>query len=427
MAVDPPVQHVVIIGAGFGGLAAARDLASAPFRITLVDRRNHHLFQPLLYQVATAALATSEIAWPIRYLLRKHKNVTTLQGSVVGVEVQERKVLLDGEEPIFFDTLVLATGARHAYFGHDEWEPFAPGLKTLEDATKIRRRILAAFEQAEWETDDAERAKFLTFVIIGAGPTGVELAGTIAELAHDTLRNDFRNFDTRSARVVLIEAGPRILSGFSERLSAYARRALTRLGVEIKLGHAVSKCGDAGVELDGVFLAAKTIIWAAGVAASPAADWLNAPADRAGRVLVEADLTVPGHPNIFAIGDTAHVETADGKPVPGVAPAAKQEGRYVAEVIKARPRGKDVPRPFTYKNAGNLATIGKRAAIVDFGWISLKGRMAWWIWGIAHIFFLIGLRNRLAVALNWLWIHTSGERSARLITQGEAKKGGIKL
>lgn len=427
MAVDPPVQHVVIIGAGFGGLAAARDLASGPFRITLVDRRNHHLFQPLLYQVATAALATSEIAWPIRYLLRKHKNVTTLQGSVVGVEVQERKVLLDGEEPIFFDTLILATGARHAYFGHDEWEPFAPGLKTLEDATKIRRRILAAFEQAEWETDDAERAKFLTFVIIGAGPTGVELAGTIAELAHDTLRNDFRNFDTRSARVVLIEAGPRILSGFSERLSAYAQRALTRLGVEIKLGHAVSKCGDAGVELDGEFLAAKTIIWAAGVAASPAADWLGAPADRAGRVLVEADLTVPGHPNIFAIGDTAHVETADGKPVPGVAPAAKQEGRYVAEVIKARLRGKDVPRPFTYKNAGNLATIGKRAAIVDFGWISLKGRIAWWIWGIAHIFFLIGIRNRLAVALNWLWIHISGQRSARLITQGEAKKGGIKL
>ena len=258
------VQHVVIIGAGFGGLEAARGFAGMPVRVTVVDRRNHHLFQPLLYQVATAALATSEIAWPIRYLLRRHKNVTTLQGSVIGLEVEERKVLLDGEEPIFFDTLILATGACDAYFGHDEWEPFAPGLKTLEDATKIRRRILTAFEQAEWESDDAERAKFLTFVIIGAGPTGVELAGTIAELAHDTLRNDFRNFDTRSARVVLIEAGPRILSGFNENLSAYAQRALTRLGVEIKLGHAVSKCGDAGVELNGEFLPAKTIIWAAG-------------------------------------------------------------------------------------------------------------------------------------------------------------------
>ncbi|RKP28000.1 hypothetical protein SYNPS1DRAFT_11853, partial [Syncephalis pseudoplumigaleata] len=329
------------------------------------------------------------------------------------------------EEPIAFDTLILATGARHAYFGHDEWEPYAPGLKTLEDATKIRRRILAAFEQAEWETDPAERAKFLTFVIIGAGPTGVELAGTIAELARDTLRDEFRNFDTRSARVVLIEAGPRILSSFSEDLSDYAQRALTRLGVEVKLGHAVSKCGEGGVELGGEFLPAKTIIWAAGVAASPAAEWLHVPADRAGRVLVEPDLTAPGHPDIFVIGDAAHVESADGKLVPGVAPAAKQEGQYVARRIKERLRGRNPGERFAYKNAGNLATIGKRAAIVDFGWIKLKGRLAWWMWGVAHIFFLIGLRNRLAVAMNWLWIYISGQRSARLITQGKTTKGGI--
>jgi NADH dehydrogenase len=420
-------HHVVIVGAGFGGLEAARNLASAPVRITMIDRRNHHLFQPLLYQVATASLPTSEIAWPIRFLLRSHKNVTTLLGSVTGVDRNRKQVLFDGEPPIAFDTLILATGARHAYFGHDEWEPYAPGVKTLEDATRIRRRILSAFEQAEWETDAARRAEWLTFVIIGAGPTGVEIAGTIAELARDTLRGDFRNFDTRSARVVLLEAGPRILAGFTEDLSAYAKRALERLGVEVKLGQPVSQCRADGVELGGTFLPARTILWAAGVAASPAAEWLEAPADRAGRVRVEPDLSAPGQPDIFVVGDTAFVADADGKQVPGVAPAAKQEGRYVAELIKARLQGKPAPAPFAYRNAGNLATIGKRAAIVDFGWIKLKGRLAWWIWGIAHIFFLIGLRNRLAVALNWLWIYVSGHRSARLITQrdpGENRPAG---
>lgn len=411
-------HHVVIVGAGFGGLEAARHLAPTGLRITVIDRRNHHLFQPLLYQVATASLPTSEIAWPARSLLRRYKNVTTLLGTVVGIDKAGKTVLLEGEQPIAFDTLIVATGARHAYFGRDEWEPYAPGLKTLEDATRIRRRILSAFEQAEWEPDEAARAPFLTFAIIGAGPTGVELAGTIAELAHDTLRGDFRNFDTRSARVVLIEAGPRILAGFTPDLSAYAERALARLGVEIRLGHPVSQCGPDGVELGGEFLAARTILWAAGVAASPAAEWLGAPADRAGRVRVEPDLSVPGDRAIFVIGDTAAVEGADGKPVPGVAPAAKQEGGYVAGVIKARLAGKASLPPFAYKNAGNLATIGKRAAIVDFGWIKLRGRLAWWIWGVAHIFFLIGLRNRIAVSLNWLWIYFTGHRSARLITQG---------
>lgn len=417
------IPHIVIVGAGFGGLEAARHLASARLRITVIDQRNHHLFQPLLYQVGTASLATSEIAWPIRYLLRRHSNVTTLLGRVIGVDTGNKTVVVEDEKPVPFDTLILATGARHAYFGHDEWEPYAPGLKTLEDATKIRRRILSAFEQAEWATNEAKRARLLTFVIIGAGPTGVELAGTIAELAHDTLRGDFRNFDTRKARVILIEAGPRILSGFTEDLSDYAQRALTRLGVEIRLGHAVSRCSEEGVELGGEFLPASTIIWAAGVAASPAAEWLHAPADRAGRVMVMPDLTVPGHPDIFVIGDAAHVESTDGKLVPGVAPAAKQEGQYVARAIQARLRGEKFGKNFIYKNAGNLATIGKRAAIVDFGWIKLKGRLAWWIWGIAHIFFLIGLRNRLAVAMNWLWIYVRGQRSARLITQGAAKKG----
>ena len=414
-----PEPHIVIVGAGFGGLEAARNLASAPVRITLIDQRNHHLFQPLLYQVATASLPTSEIAWPIRFLLRGYKNVTTLLGTVMAVDRANKQVLLEGERPIGFDTLILATGARHSYFGHDEWEPYAPGVKTLEDATRIRRRILSAFEQAEWEADAERRAEWLTFVIIGAGPTGVELAGTIAELAHDTLRGDFRNFDTRSARVVLVEAGPRILAGFTEDLSAYAERALNGLGVEVRLGQPVSECRADGIVLGGAFLPARTVLWAAGVAASPAAEWLEVPADRAGRVRVEPDLTAPGEPDIFVIGDTAFVAGANGKPVPGIAPAAKQQGRHVADLIKGRLEGKPAPAPFAYKNAGNLATIGKRAAIVDFGWIKLRGRLAWWIWGIAHIFFLIGLRNRLAVALNWLWIYASGHRSARLITQRE--------
>ena len=412
-------HHVVIVGGGFGGLEAARHLAKGPFRITVIDRRNHHLFQPLLYQVATS-LATSEIAWPIRALLRAFRNATTLLGTVVGVDAQAKTVLLEDGRTIPFDTLILATGARHAYFGNDAWEPYAPGLKTLEDATTIRRRILSAFEQAEWEADAAERRRLLTFAIIGAGPTGVELAGTIAELAHETLRNDFRNIDTREARVVLIEAGPRILAGFTEDLSAYAERALTRLGVEVRTGHAVSQCGPQGIELGGESLPAGTILWAAGVAASPAAEWLHAPADRAGRVMVAPDLTVPGFPNIFVVGDTAHVPVEGGKTVPGVAPAAKQEGRYAARVIVARRQGKPAPKPFVYRNDGNLATIGKRAAIVDLGWIKLKGRLAWWTWGIAHVYFLIGLRNRLAVAMSWLWIYSTGQRSARLITQADA-------
>ena len=413
-------HHVVIVGAGFGGLETTYRLAGAPVRITLIDRRNHHLFQPLLYQVATASLATSEIAWPIRSLVRNRPEVTTLFASVKGIDAAGRRVLLEDDTDVAYDTLVLATGARHAYFGHDEWEPFAPGLKTLEDATTLRRRILVAFERAERERDPARRAAWMTFVIIGAGPTGVELAGTIAELARSTLPPDFRSIDTHEAHVVLIEAGPRVLGGFPEDLSAYTLTSLERIGVEVVLGQAVTECTADSVVYGGKRLDTRTLIWAAGVRASRAAEWLGAPADRAGRLQVAPDLTVPGHPEIFAIGDTVTIAAWNGQPVPGIAPAAKQQGRYVAEAIKARLAGRTL-RPFRYHHAGSLAQIGKRLAVIDFGWIKLRGALAWWIWGLAHIYFLIGLRNRLSVALSWLWIHARDQRAARLITQGSSK------
>src|SRR6201993_447988 len=363
----PVTAHrVVIVGAGFGGLECAYRLKGAPVAITVIDRRNHHLFQPLLYQVATASLATSEIAWPIRYLLRDRPEVTTLFANVNGVDPAGKRVLFEDGGTVSYDTLVLATGARHAYFGHDEWEPFAPGLKTLEDATTLRRRILVAFERAERETDPERRPALLTFVIIGAGPTGVELAGTIADLAKDTLPKDFRHIDTRKARVVLIEAGPRVLAGFPEDLSAYAQRSLEKLGVEVMLGEAVTECSADGVVYGGKRLEARTLIWAAGVRASRAAEWLNAPADNAHRLKVEPDLTVPGHPDIFAVGDTTTIAGPDGNPVPSIAPAAKQQGRYVADLIRARLAGRTLP-PFRYKHAGSLAQIGKKQAVIDFG------------------------------------------------------------
>jgi NADH dehydrogenase len=414
-------QRVIIVGAGFGGLAAAQGLAGADVMLTIIDQRNHHLFQPLLYQVATASLATSEIAWPIRHLVRKRKEVTTLLGEVTGVDTQNRAVLLADGAKLQYDTLVLATGARHAYFGHDEWEPFAPGLKTLEDATSIRRRILMSFELAERETDPVRRAALLTFVIVGGGPTGVELAGGIAELAHQNLPVEYRRIDTRQARIVLIEAGPRILPSFTEDLSAYAHASLQRLGVEIQLGLPVSECGESGVVYGGRTLAAKVILWAAGVRASGAAAWAGLPADNAGRARVEPDLTAPGHPQIFVIGDTATIDAWHGKPVPGIAPAAKQQGAHVARTIKLRLAGDVAPRVFRYSHSGNLATIGRRAAVIDFGRVKVRGWLAWWIWGLAHIYFLIGVRNRLAVALSWLWIYATGSRNACLITQGEPR------
>jgi NADH dehydrogenase len=413
----PALHHVVIVGAGFGGLSAALELAGAAVRITIIDQRNHHLFQPLLYQVGTAALATSEIAWPIRFLMRRREEVTTLLGEVGGIDTRKRRVNLQDGAGVEFDTLILATGARHAYFGHDEWEPFAPGLKTLEDATSIRRRVLLSLERAERETDPARRSALLTFAIVGGGPTGVELAGAIVELVYQNLVGEFRRIDTRKARVLLIEAGPRLLPAFAPDLSAYALRALQRLGVEVRLGSAVTDCNSNGVRIGEETVAAEVILWAAGVRASPAAAWLGAPADNAGRVKVEPDLTAPGHPEIFVIGDTATVNVWNGKPAPGIAPAAKQQGLHAARTIKRRLAGDSQPRPFRYRHAGDLATIGKRSAVIDFGWCKLKGWIAWWVWGLAHIYFLIGLRNRLAVALSWLWIYLTGNRSACLITQ----------
>lgn len=412
-------HHVVVIGGGFGGLQLVNGLAGAPVRVTLIDRRNHHLFQPLLYQVATTLIATSEIAWPIRHLYRDRPEVTTLLGEVTGVDAAAKAVTLRGGQAIGYDTLVIATGTTHAYFGHDEWEPVAPGLKTLEDATTIRRRVLLAFEQAELEEDPAIREALLTFTVIGAGPTGVELAGIIAEMAHRTLPSEFRRIDTRQARVILVEAGPRILAAFSEDLSDYARRELERLGVEVRTGTPVTACTAEGVTIGETFVASRTLVWAAGVQASPAARWLGIAEDRAGRAIVSADLQAPGHDDIFVIGDTAAVTYDGGKPVPGIAPAAKQQGAYVAKVIRARLAGGKPPGDFHYRHQGSLATIGRRAAIIDFGRFKLKGALAWWIWGIAHIYFLIGTRSRFAVAWSWFWTYLSGQHSARLITQKE--------
>jgi NADH dehydrogenase len=414
----PEKHRVVIVGGGFGGVMAANKLAGADVAITLVDHRNHHLFQPLLYQVATAALSTSEIAWPIRHLFRGRRDVTTVLAEVVGVDTDKRLVELADGDTLPYDTLVLATGARHSYFGHSEWEPFAPGLKTLEDATAIRRKLLLAFEKAERMTDPEERKKLLTFVVIGGGPTGVELAGTIIELARSSIAAEYRYLNPGDVRVVLIEGGERVLANFVPELSDYALKALQNLGVEVELGHNVTSVDADGVVYNDKRLAAGTVLWAAGVAASPAAKWVGAPADKAGRIKVEPDLTVPGHPEIFAIGDTALIMQPNGKPVPGVGDAAKQGGKHVAAVIKARLTGDTTARPFVYHHAGDLATIGKRAAVIDFGWIKLTGLIAWWAWGLAHIYFLIGVKNRLFVALSWLWIYLSGQRSARLITQG---------
>ena len=419
MAPQTAKPKIVVVGGGFGGLAAIDELNGVNADITIIDRRNHHLFQPLLYQVATAALSTSEIAWPIRHLLYKRADVTTLLGEVTGIDTTAKQVLLADGGQIPYDYLILATGVQHAYFGHDEWEPFAPGLKTLEDATLMRRKLLVAFERAEREPDVEKRKALVTFAIVGAGPTGVELAGAIIELARSTLAQDFRTVKPAEARVILIEAGSRVLANFKPDLSAYAQRALEQLGVEVWLNKAVTAVDADGVTAGDEHLAAKTVLWAAGVESSPAAKWLGVPADRAGRTKVEADMSVPGHSEIFAVGDTAAIVMPDGKPVPGVGDGAKQGGRHAARVIMARIAGDTAAMPFRYKHAGDLATIGKRAAVIDFGWIQLRGWIAWWAWGFAHIYFLIGVKNRLFVALSWLWIYLSGQRSARLITQGD--------
>ena len=409
--------RIVILGAGFGGLFAARALARVAAEVTLVDRHNYHLFQPLLYQVATAGLPPSDIAWPIRSILRRQRNARVLLAEVTGIDVRARTVALH-DRTIAFDYLVVATGSTHSYFGHEDWQAIAPGLKSIDDATLIRRRILRAFEAAEIEDDRHARDRLLRFVIVGGGPTGVELAGTIAELAHHTLAKDFRRIDPSAAKVVLVEAGPRLLAAFHEPQSAYATRALERLGVEVRVGAAVTACDERGVVLGAQRIEAATVLWAAGVAASPVGRWLGLPTDRAGRVQVRPDLSTDADPAIFVIGDAALVESG-GKRVPGVAPAAKQQGRYVARVLAARIDGRAAPPPFVYRDAGNLATIGRQRAVIEFPFLTLRGWLAWWIWGIAHIYFLVGVPSPVVVSLRWLWEYLTYGRGARLITGSE--------
>ena len=407
---------VVIVGAGFGGLEAAKALSRVAVDVTVIDRQNHHCFQPLLYQVATAALSPAEIAWPIRHILRQQRNATVLMAQVSGIDLAGRFVQT-GAGPISYDYLVIATGATHSYFGHDDWVDFAPGLKRIEDATSIRRSILLAFEQAELAHDDAERQRLLTFVIVGGGATGVEMAGAIAEIARQTLAKDFRRIDPRSSRIILLEAGPRVLPTLPEDLSAYAERTLTRMGVDVRTSTRVTNCDRRGVDLDRGRIDASTIIWAAGIVASPAARWLGAEHDPAGRVLVRPDLSVPNHPEIFVIGDAAAARDEKGAMAPGVAPAAKQMGRYVGRLIAARVAGESSPAPFRYRSVGELATIGRRAAVVKFGKLRLKGFVGWLFWSLAHIYFLIGVKNRFIVAFTWLWDYVTFHRGARLITE----------
>ncbi|HTO76366.1 MAG TPA: NAD(P)/FAD-dependent oxidoreductase [Thermoanaerobaculia bacterium] len=417
MSADRPAgmpRRVVILGAGFGGLSAARALDGAPVEVAVVDRRNHHLFQPLLYQVATASLSPGDIAYPIRSILRRQANARVLLAEAAAIDAAAREVLLaDGRLP--YDYLIVATGARHAYFGHDEWEPYAPGLKTLEDAIEIRRRILLAFEKAERETDPVRRRALLTFVLVGGGPTGAELAGAIAEIARHVLVLDFRSIDPRDARIVLAEAGPRILPTFPEALSRKAKAELARMGVEVREGAAVTDIAPGAVVAGGERIAAKTILWTAGVLASPLARSLGVSLDRAGRVPVGPDLSIPGHPEIFVIGDLARFPRPDGEPLPGVAQPAIQEGRHAALNIRLALAGRP-PLAFRYRNLGNLAVIGRSAAVADLPWLRFSGYPAWVFWCFVHIMKLVGFRSRLLVFLEWAWSYLTWQRGARLIT-----------
>jgi NADH dehydrogenase len=403
--------HVVIVGGGFGGLAAAKRLAGRNVDVTLVDRRNHHVFQPLLYQVATAALSPADIAGPIRAIFSRVPNIRVLLDEATGVKIVDGRVELRSGARLDYDWLILATGARHSYFGHDEWSAHAPGLKSIEDALAIRRKILLALEQAETETDSRRRQALLTFVVIGGGPTGVEMAGAIAELARRSVSRDFRSITPECSRVILIEAGERLLPGFPAELSEAAERSLKGLGVEVRLGAPVADVGDGYVDWHKELIFTRTVVWAAGVTASAAAGWLGADQDRNGRVFVERDLRVPGHRNIFAIGDTANTPGRHGRSLPGVAPVAKQQGRFVADIILGRRSGE-----FAYRDFGNLATIGRSRAVIDMGELRLSGFIAWVLWSFAHVWFLIGFRSRLAVTINWLWNYLTYQRSARLIT-----------
>ncbi len=406
-------KHVVILGCGFGGLFAAQALAGTPVRVTVIDRANHHLFQPLLYQVATAGLSAPAIAAPIRQILEHQKNTTVLMADAIGIDTARRVVLLDDSEEIGYDYLIVATGATHSYFGHPEWERDAPGLKTLEDAFEIRRRILVAYERAERETDPAKRAPWLTFAVVGAGATGVEMAGTLAEIARHTLRGEFRRFDSSEARVILLEGSPNVLSSYPGDLSRKARKQLERLGVVVRTDTKVTGIDADGVSIGAERLAARTVIWAAGVAASPLGKSLGVTLDRAGRVPVGADLSLPQHPEVFVIGDLA-AATSEGKPVPGISPAAKQMGRYAAKCILQRMRG-EPSKPFRYIDYGQLATIGRNAAVAVIGKLQISGYPAWLVWLFAHIYFLIGFRNRIVVLFDWALAYWSFERNARIV------------
>jgi NADH dehydrogenase len=406
------VPHIVIIGAGFAGLQAAKSLADAPARVTVINRTNHHLFQALLYQVATAGLSPADISASIRNVLRKQKNTEVMLAEVTGIHLEEQRVIM-GKNSLPYDYLVIATGAHQNYFGHQEWERFAPGLKSLEEATGHRRKILSAFEAAEMESDPEKQKALLAFVLVGAGPTGVEMAGAIAELSRKALARDFRHIDPGSARIVLVEASPRILASFPEKSAQKARQALNRLGVEVRAGVPVELIDEDGVVIAGERLTAKTVIWTAGVQASPAGRWLGAATDRTGRVQVESDLSVPGHANVFVIGDTACC-MQQGKPLPGLAPVAIDQGRYIGSLIKQRIAGQ-ATKPFHYRNKLNIATVGRSWGLVDAGRVQLTGLPGWVFWLAIHITRLIGFRNRSIVLFQWAWAYFTFQRGARLI------------
>ena len=410
----PQTKRVVIIGAGFAGLAAAKTLGNSSFDVTVIDRHNYHLFQPLLYQVATAGLSPADIASPIRSILSGYKNTNVILANVSAIHLDEKTVIAE-DRHIPYDILIIATGAQHAYFGHDDWAVHAPGLKRVDDATYLRRRILVAFEKAETEPDSDRRRGFLNFVVVGGGPTGVEMAGAIAELARKVLAADFRKIDPRNARVILVQSFSKVLPSFPPALSDRAREDLERLGVEVRLNQTVTQCDADGVALGTERIDAATVVWAAGVMASPAGSWLGVEADAVGKIKVNQDLSLPGHPEIFVAGDTSHCLGVSGTPLPGVAPVAKQQGEYLGRLLKARGQGTDVP-PFRYRDFGMMATIGRKSAVAQLWGAHFDGLFAWLLWSAAHIYYLIGFRNRLAVMMNWIWNYFTFERGTRLIT-----------
>ena len=407
-------KRVVIVGAGFGGMSAAKKLAGKNVEVVLIDKRNHHLFQPLLYQVATADLSPAEIAWPTRSIFSRSSNVSVFMGEVTGIDLTQQRVL-SGDHHLDFDYLILATGAVTSYFGNDHWAALAPGLKNITEATDIRKNLLLAFERAENSEDEDQKRRLLNFVVVGGGPTGVEMAGAIAELAKKALSEDFRRIDPRDARILLVEGGDRLLGAFPQSLSDYTRQSLESLGVEVRLGSPVSDITEQGVKIGDEFIPAANVIWGAGVQVPDLRDWVQKPSDRGGRIIVEPDLSVPDHSNVFVIGDAAHVAWRDGLAVPGIAPAAKQQGKYVARRILDIMDGRSTP-DFKYSHAGNLATIGRHRAVIDLNGFKLKGWLAWWFWGLAHIYFLIGIRAPALVMVQWVWSYLFRKKGARLIT-----------